>query len=155
RLRCGASFRGCGHSLLYFRFRPPCWLALPVAPTAGAVPGQPGGQGFDVGAHSGAVAGSGSRPANRPNRATDGVGTCTPPDPQPCRLLPRNRSFEGAEPFGVLYDNSGGPSATSPSPHTGCASSGDTSSGRFAAGGRRAATAISPAPFPGPACSPG
>jgi hypothetical protein len=26
--------------------------------------------------------------ASRPNRATDGVGTCTPPDPQPCRLLP-------------------------------------------------------------------
>jgi hypothetical protein len=26
--------------------------------------------------------------ASRPNRAIDGVGTLTPPDPQPCRLLP-------------------------------------------------------------------
>jgi hypothetical protein len=48
----------------------------------------PGGRGFDVWAHLRVVAAPGSRPANRPNRAMDGVGTCTPPDPQPCRLLP-------------------------------------------------------------------
>jgi hypothetical protein len=51
--------------------------------------------------------------------------------------LPRNRSFDGAEPFAVLYENPAKASATSPSPHTAGASAGDTSSVRFAAGGRR------------------
>jgi hypothetical protein len=47
-----------------------------------------GGQDVDVWAHSRVVTFPESRPASRLNRAIDGVGTRTPPDPQPCRLLP-------------------------------------------------------------------
>jgi hypothetical protein len=47
-----------------------------------------GGQDVVVWAYLQAVAGSESRPASHPNRAIDGVETCTPPNPQPCRLLP-------------------------------------------------------------------
>ena len=34
--------------------------------------------------------------ANRPFRATDGKGTSTPQDPQPCRLLPQRNKISRA-----------------------------------------------------------
>jgi hypothetical protein len=88
RLPCGRVFFGAVVIRFAPRplFRPPGLLALQVAPTATArCP--PGSQGFDVWAHFRVVAFPESRPANRPNRAIDGVGTSTPPDPRPCRLL--------------------------------------------------------------------
>jgi hypothetical protein len=55
-----------------------------------------GGQDVDVWAHFRVVTFSESRPASHPNRAIDGVETFTPPNPQPCRLLPERQSSAAA-----------------------------------------------------------
>jgi hypothetical protein len=76
-------FRGCSHSLM---FRPAGLLATPVAPTdithAMWQPWllRPSLSRFVTSPCPGY--------ANRPNRAIDGMGTFTPSDTQPCRLLP-------------------------------------------------------------------
>lgn len=70
-------------AVIRLRFRPPDLLALQIAPTAG-FPGQPG---LCRSGPPPAVASGRSEPANRPNRAIDDVGTCTPPGSQHCRLL--------------------------------------------------------------------
>ena len=83
QLQYGALFRGCNHSLM---FRPADLLATQVAPTA--VPCdtrqpwllRPRLFRFVTSPNRGY--------ANRPFRATDGRGTCTLLDSQPCRLLP-------------------------------------------------------------------
>jgi hypothetical protein len=75
--------RGCSHSLM---FRPAELLAIQVAPTVGPTgPRQPWllhPRLFQF------VPSPNSGYAHRPNRATDGGGTFTLPDSQPCRLLP-------------------------------------------------------------------
>jgi hypothetical protein len=67
--------------------------------------------------------------------------------------LPRNRSFEGAEPFAVLYDNPGQLAAISPSPRTGRGARGTASADASprAVGAR---FSLRLAAFPRPACSP-
>jgi len=90
QLQYGALFRGCSHSLM---FRPAGLLAIQVAPTA--VPCdtrqpwllRPRLFRFVTSPNRGY--------ANRPFRATDGRGTCTLLDSQPCRLLPE-RCASGA-----------------------------------------------------------
>jgi len=78
-----ACFRGCNHSLM---FRPADLLATPIAPTA--VPLGTGQPWLLPPRLSRFVTSPSSGYANRPFRATDGKGTFTPQDPQPCRLLP-------------------------------------------------------------------
>ena len=75
--------RGCSHSLM---FRPAGLLTTPVAPTARASAiGQPW---FLHPSLSWVVTFPRPGYANRLNRAIDGMGTYTPLDTQPCRLLP-------------------------------------------------------------------
>jgi hypothetical protein len=74
-------FRGCSH---LFIFRPADLLTTPVAPTAVLCTGQPW---LLLPRLSRFVTSPSRGYANRPNRATDGRGTCTLQDPQPCRLL--------------------------------------------------------------------
>jgi hypothetical protein len=79
-------FRGCSHSLM---FRPPDLLATQVAPTAEFRFRNPRQPWLLRPRISRFVTSPSSGYASRPNRAIDGVGTFTPPDPQPCRpLLP-------------------------------------------------------------------
>ena len=79
--------RGCSHSLM---FRPAGLLATPVAPTditnAMWQPWllRPSLSRFVTSPCPGY--------ANRPNRAIDGMGTFTPSDTQPCRLLPERQA---------------------------------------------------------------
>jgi hypothetical protein len=77
-----ACFRGRSHSLM---FRPADLLATPIAPTAVISTGQPWLLRPSL---SRFVTSPCPGYANRPFRATDGKGTFTPQDPQPCRLLP-------------------------------------------------------------------
>ena len=78
-------FRGCSHSLM---FRPAGLLTTPVAPTATAsAVGQPW---FLRPSPSWFVTSPRPGYTNRLNRAIDGMGTCTPLDTQPCRLLPEH-----------------------------------------------------------------
>ncbi len=90
RLLYGSSFRGCSHSLM---FRPPVLLATQIVPTA-AFAGQPW---LLLPRISRFVTSPSRGYASRPNRATDGVGTFTPLDSQPCRLLPQAGAWEPAE----------------------------------------------------------
>src|SRR5262249_22041197 len=77
-------FRGCSHFVL---FRPAGLLTTQVAPTATvSAVGQPW---FLRPSLSRFVTSPCPGYANRLNRAIDGMGTCTPLDAQPCRLLPR------------------------------------------------------------------
>jgi hypothetical protein len=76
-------FRGCSHSLM---FRPAGLLATPVAPTDINTMWQPWLLRPSL---SRFVTSPCPGYANRPNRAIDGMGTFTPSDTQPCRLLPK------------------------------------------------------------------
>jgi len=74
-------FRGCSHLMI---FRPAGLLTTPVAPTAVLRTGRPW---LLLPRLSRFVTSPSRGYANRPNRATDGRGTLTLQDPQPCRLL--------------------------------------------------------------------
>jgi hypothetical protein len=76
-------FRGCSHSLM---FRPAGLLATPVAPTD--IPYAMWQPWLLRPSLSRFVTSPCPGYANRPNRAIDGMGTFTPSDTQPCRLLP-------------------------------------------------------------------
>ncbi len=80
RLPYGRNSRGCSDSLM---FRPPGLLTTPVAPTATYFEyiGQPW---FLHPSISRFVTSPRIGYASRPNRAIDGVGTCTPLDSRPC-----------------------------------------------------------------------
>ena len=78
-----------GAAVIHSRFRPPGLLAAQVAPTtASADAGQP-----RLRRSGPPVIPARSEPANRPNRAIDGMGTSTPPSPQSCRLLQSHAHF--------------------------------------------------------------
>ena len=77
-------FRGCSHSLM---FKPADLLATQVAPTA--VPLGTGQPWLFLPRLFRFVTSPNSGYANRPSRATDGRGTSTLQDSQPCQLLPR------------------------------------------------------------------
>src|SRR5262249_14104031 len=77
-----------------FLFRPAGLLTTQVAPTATvSAVGQPW---FLRPSLSRFVTSPCPGYANRLNRAIDGMGTCTPLDAQPCRLLPRTQVLRTA-----------------------------------------------------------
>ena len=105
-------FRGCSH---FFLFRPAGLLTTQVAPTATvSAVGQPW---FLRPSLSRFVTSPCPGYANRLNRAIDGMGTCTPLDAQPCRLLPRTpglsraRKLERRRDVGCRASAAGGGSA--------------------------------------------
>ena len=88
RLQYGALFEA---AVIRCMFRPAGLLATPVAPTATAVTvGQPW---LFRPSLSWVVTSPRPGYAHRPNRAIDGMGTCTPSDAQPCRLLPERSAL--------------------------------------------------------------
>jgi hypothetical protein len=79
-------FRGYSHSLM---FRPPDLLATQIAPTAAFLFRNPRQPWLLRPRISRFVTSPSSGYASRSNRAISGVGTFTPLDSQPCRLLPQ------------------------------------------------------------------
>ncbi len=67
-------------------FRPPSLLTSQIVPTAALL--LQGSRGFYVRAEHASLASACIGYASRPNQATDGAGTLTLLDSQPCRLLP-------------------------------------------------------------------
>jgi len=109
RLQSGIAFRGCSHSVM---FRPPGLLATRVAPTAVARPR--GSCDVYVRAEHGSLPSRASDMLAVRNRAIDGMGTCTPQDSQPCRLLPRRSNPPGKCPPHVIARRAAGPTKQSP-----------------------------------------
>ena len=79
----GSVFRGSRHFLI---FRPPSLLTSQIVPTAALL--LQGSRGFYVRAEHASLASACIGYASRPNQATDGAGTLTLQDSQPCQLLP-------------------------------------------------------------------
>ena len=78
----GSLFRDCSH---FFMFKPPSLLASPIVPTAATyVAGQPR---LLHPSRTCFVSSTCIGHANHPTQAIGGVGTYTPLDSQPCRLL--------------------------------------------------------------------
>jgi hypothetical protein len=84
----GGVFRSCSHSLM---FRPAGLLATPVAPASRLA--ALGSRGLYIRAYRDSLPHHAADMLSVQNRATDGAGTRTPQDRQPCRLLPRLDPF--------------------------------------------------------------
>jgi hypothetical protein len=89
RFHDGSLFRDCSH---FFMFRPPSLLASPIVPTA-ATHRRRAAEALNIRAEHASLPPHASDLLTIRTQAIDGVGTCTPRDSQPCRLLQCKRDL--------------------------------------------------------------